>query len=168
MTFTHPTETRYRSPSGTEQRAAARGQFKPTLPPLPAELPEGVGAYLACLNRRERRRFAAKARAHAATRRENRETFERADGATVEVDRERGTATVRVTGSEAVARAYRDALVFGTGVPESATDGAHIPELGLTVVADDGTPTVPLTEGLKAIYDPREIAKLVPKGWRNA
>jgi len=66
MTFTHETETRYRSPGRKAERAALRGTFKPTLPPLPAELPENVADYLDSLNRRERRRFAAKARAHAA------------------------------------------------------------------------------------------------------
>ncbi len=76
MIFTR--EARYRSPSGREQRAATRGTFAATLPPLPAKLPNDVGACFGSLNRRERRRFAAKARAHTETRRE--EVFVGADG----------------------------------------------------------------------------------------
>lgn len=153
---THETETRYRSPSGREARALAAGKFRPTLPPLPAELPAGVGDYLDSLNRRERRKFAAKARAHVARKRVV-EAFTRPDGVEVELDRERGTATLRVTGSEAVAAAYRDALVMGTGIlHQNGDDVEHVPfgepvhfeAPGLGVpLPDDGEPHATLTIG---------------------
>jgi hypothetical protein len=47
------------------RRASKLGKFKPTLIPLPPKLPSDVGELMASMNRKERRGFAVKARAHA-------------------------------------------------------------------------------------------------------
>lgn len=112
-----------KSPGRKALAKATRGSFTPSLPPVVGALPDDVETLFRSINRKERRKFAAKARAHA----------------------------------RAKAKAEKPKR------HKTAGDGAYIPELRLTVVADDGTPTVPLVEGLKDIYSPREMAKLAPK-----